>query len=298
MPITSYQLHNAFVALPPRIKGWLSSDQITFLLREISDRLGIGENKVAKISKLILRLAAQDLEPIDFINELAHELDIGFQTAKAIAEDIEKKVLRPIESELRRDVGVDLKLIYFGKPSAQKAEPKIPAAAPLTAKMPEPAPAPPAPIPLEVRPAEGRATAAGGGLPLTGPTEWEKLRKPPPPVVDLESFQIKGGVPKTEEPAASPFILHQEGTAFPTKTPKAEPFLGIKVEKPLPKETEKPVSVRVETPSTSSKQAPPVRVVHYNGLRTPLNNLGMPKEIPSQNRVDLRKFTKPEENKQ
>jgi len=301
MPTSSSQLHNAFLNLPSRIKEWLSSDQITFLLREITDRLGIGENKVAGISKLILRLAAQDLEPIDFINELAHELDIGFQTAKTIAEDIEKKVLKPIESELRRDVGVDLKLIYFGKPSAQRAEPKIPVAAPLTAKAPEPMPLPTAaPIPLEAPPLPAEALAKEGPPKpiVSGPTEWEKLRKAEP-VVDLESFQIlqrgsgqaKGAVPEPksfapEEPSVSPFILHKEGYTFPAKPPQAEPFLNIKTEKSLPKESEKPIPVRIEAPLTNSG---PIRVVHYNGLRTPLNNLGMPKEIPPQNRVDLRR---------
>src|SRR3989344_245203 len=118
-------LHDIFVALPKRIKDWFGSDQVGYIVEEISNRLALDEEKTTVIPGMIFRLLVQDLEPIDFINELALELGIDFPTAKTIAEDIEKKVWRPIECDLRRDVGVDLKLIYFGKPSAKRAEPKL-----------------------------------------------------------------------------------------------------------------------------------------------------------------------------
>lgn len=309
-------LHSAYIALPPRIKEWLSSDQIYFLLREITDRLGLKENKAAGISKLILRLAIQNLDPLDFINELAHELGTSFQIAKAIAEDIEHKVLKPIESDLRRDVGVDVKLIYFGKPSAQRAEPKLqgdeigpirpispigPIGGPTPAKIEVEQNVGKSDLPEEVKPRKVEAPK-----PLTaGPTEWERLRRETPPPKPEPISPIG----PTE--AATPFMLHQEGITYqpsPAKAERPEPMLNIKVKnyyaespkKALPK----PVAVQLEY---ADKQP---RVVHYNETRTPLTNIGTPKtppptipatrtrppELPTENKVDLRKFTKPNSN--
>ncbi len=296
-------LHTAFLALPRRIKDWLASDQITFLLREITDRLGLSENKVAKISKLILRLIVQDLELLEFINELAHELDTSFQTAKTIAQDIEMKVLKPIENDLRKEIGIDLKLIYFGKPSAQKAESKL--------QVPEDAERVKANAPTIATPMSLPESPIPKPTSLSGPTEWEKLRQktaPPPipkkieekiskhkePSVDLQSFEFK---------TDAPFILHQEGqysTASSSELPKAKPSLNVKVqdyyqsEQEIKKPVSKPTAIKLETPQNSNSQQQS-RVVNYVGPTTKLNNLGLPK-IPDQNTVDLRKFIKPYEN--
>src|SRR3989338_2829946 len=125
MPEQPTNISSAIQSLPEHVWDWLTSDAVTLSITEINNRLGFKSERRQIIPSLILKLVTQNLDPMDFINELSHELNIGFQAAKAIAEEIESRVLKPIESELRRDVGVDVKLIYFGNPSAQRAEPPI-----------------------------------------------------------------------------------------------------------------------------------------------------------------------------
>lgn len=321
------ELQNAFLALPPRIKEWLSSEQVIYLIQEINNRLGFNNEKIVIIPNLILRLAVKDLEALDFINELSHELGVSFQTAKSIAEDIEHKILKPIESDLRRDAGIDVKLIYFGKPSAQRAEPKLqekeispispispigPISGPTSAKI-EVEKTEAAPVPLETtRPISPPGTSARA-VPLTGgPTEWEKLRRETKPAAPAKPIRPIGKTEEKPAEAATPFILHQEGITYqpsPAKTERPEPMLNIKVqnyyaESPQ-KAPPKPVAVQLEyaqpnkQPTTDNKQlinGERARVVHYNEMRTPLTNIGTPKPLPSENRIDLRKFTKPDGN--
>jgi hypothetical protein len=61
-------------------------------------------------------------------------LRVGVATAKALAQEIEEKMLRPIELVLRNELGIDVKLIHFAKEAALEQ----------SAAMP-PAPAAPAP---------------------------------------------------------------------------------------------------------------------------------------------------------
>lgn len=293
-------ISSAIQSLPEHIWDWLTSDAATLSITEINNRLGFKSERRRIIPSLILKLITQSLDPMDFINELSHELNISFQAAKAISEEIESRILKPIEAELRRDVGVDVKLIYFGKPGPRAVAPTP------TPETPAPIPSPPTAIPLEVRPAEGTAITAGDGLPLmkppkpiiSGPTEWEKLRREPTTA------------PKEPEMPVSPFILHQENVpvSVASKT-KTEPSLNIKVkdyyQASEEKRPQRPVPVQVEyslgeMKSTTKNLAANIqeqkaRVVHYNEMRTPLNNLGLPKAA-AENRVDLRKFAKPDLN--
>ena len=133
-----------------------------------------------------------------------------------------------------------------------------------------------------------------------------------------------------EQPAeiTSPFILHQETPVAPlTPKTKAEPSLNIKVKDYYQTSEEKklsvPVPVQVEyaqndkRPTTNDQQQnlttlnemeagvqnlaanineQKARIVHYNEMRTPLTNIGTPKATLPENRVDLRKFAKPDIN--
>lgn len=320
---------NKYLNLPKPIKEWLASETISYLIGEINDRLGLdeeNEEKYTLIPNLILRLAIQDLDPTDFIGEISDGLGVNWQTAKAIAGDVEKKVLRPIENDLRKELGIDLKLIYFGKPKPQAA------------------------IPLEASPALARPEGPRSGLPLTGPpvshpTEWEKLRGVPPtpqtklamepkPIAEQKPIAPKIEVPKTkfikreEEMPIEPFLLHQENYSAANETaakepPKNQPNLEIKVRNYFDstgiikeKKAPKPVSATIEMPKNKDEEnlARPaemkakaqnlmanieeqkMRVVHYNEMRTPLTSLGTPKTPPMENRVDLRKFAKPDLN--
>ena len=273
----------AFQSLPENIRDWATSDSTMFSISEINTRLGLKEEKRRILPSLILRLITQNIDPQDFINELSYELNISFQTAKSIAQDIENSILKPIENELRKDVGVDVKLIYFGQPVARRPEAKfiIPnSQLPSSEIQKQAPPAPIAPSPLPISQTPKLETAPP---PPSLPTLPKKIE----PSVDLQSFEFK-----TE----APFILHQEGqysTASSSELPKAKPSLNVKVqdyyqsEQEIKKPAPKPTAIKLETPQN--------RVVHYSGPTTKLNNLGLPK-IPDQNTVDLRKFIKPPEN--
>lgn len=132
---TTYSLAEEFDTLPEAIKTWLASDHATIYVSEINKKLGIKGERRGIIPTLVLRLVTKDLEPRDFIPELAAELNIGQPIAKSLAEEIEAKILHPIELGLRRDAGVDIKLIYLGE-TAEKTV--APAAPPVTGKIPPP----------------------------------------------------------------------------------------------------------------------------------------------------------------
>jgi hypothetical protein len=285
----------AFDSLPDHVKDWLSSTQATHLVMEINGRLGLKDEKETIIPGLIFRLVTQNIEPLDFINELSHELGVSFQTAKSIAQDIEEKVLKPIENELRRDVGVDVKLIYFGQPSPRPtAVPTVPAK-----------PTTPAPIPPPISPAPAATPISPTVAPVL--SETPKPEKPKEPTVSLKSFEVK-------EEEEAPFILHQETPSPPAgrsgqapsaiEPSKIKPGLTIKIKDyyqdgadqrgSIRGSTQKPVAVKVETPNREEKERK-IRVVHYNGNRTPINNLGLSQKepkTPDENTVDLRKIFK------
>ncbi|MDO8430017.1 MAG: hypothetical protein Q7S73_01455 [bacterium] len=285
----------AFESLPPNVKERLSSLQTTYLVTEINQRLGIKNERGIIIPKLIFRLVTQDIEPTEFINALSHELMVSFTTAKSIAEDIENKILKPIENELRRDVGVDVKLIYFGKPGSASAAQK-PATEPATQS---------AAIPLETARPIGPSGAQARAESLTGPASslgQASVQK------SFKDFLEPSLAPKKEEAKidlqsleapSSPFILHQETeVSSPKPTFNARPDLSIKIQnysRPASEEKKsasKAVSVRLETPENN----PAARVVHYSGPRTPITNIGTPKNPADQNRIDLRKFEKSGDN--
>ena len=288
---TKTSISAAYQSLPEHIRDWISSDTVTFSISETNSRLGLKEWRRRIIPELVLRLIVQDLDPVDFINEISRGLQISFQTAKSIAEEIENKVLKPIETELRRDVGVDVKLIYFGKPQAgtstMEQKTIIPPAQPTFTARTTPA-APPAPT-----------------APL-GQTSIQKSFKE-----FLEpSLALKTATPKIDlqslETPSSPFILHQETEVPPSSKPtfNARPDFNARIQNySLPageekKSSSKPISIRLETPESfdGARDGQNRRVVHYSGPRTPLTNIGTPKNSANQNKIDLRKFEKLNDN--
>ena len=91
-----------FEDLPQGIRDWDSSLSATYLILEINKRLGVQEEKEDVISRLIYKLLVKEIKPENFINELSKELEINFQTAKSISEDIISKVLNPIDIDVNR----------------------------------------------------------------------------------------------------------------------------------------------------------------------------------------------------
>ena len=254
----------AFLALPQPAKDWLSSESSVYALGEIANRLDLDNEETAAVSLLTLRLVTKDLNPQDFINGLSQELNVNFETAKTITQDIEEKILMPIESELRK-IGVNLNLLYSSqKDSGQMAVPPIP-----QTKSVSPETAPP--------------STGSEQIPfMLHSTDETNLPTPQLP------------------PRSEPAEPTQEQPSAPFGKIKPAPNLKIKnyEQSPAKPKKEPGVPVRLETPPRPYETKIPkneTRVVHYGGLRTPLTPLGYPKqEKDAEHTVDLRKLKKPD----
>jgi len=320
-------LYKSFSALPPKVKEWLASEEVIYLVGEITLRLGLPEEKIPTIPNLIFQLVTNDVEPLNFINELARELGINFQTAKTITEEIEKKILRPIERELNASTGLDVKTIYFGRPENAATPVKS-----TTSTQPQPE--------------SKSAPALKQIVPPTIPSLTQEKISPQPPLPTPTPRKLSAptvNVGSFESESISPFMLHKEESFT---APSAEEFskrsVSLNVKIPDSKKPEiKAIPVRIETPEpaartahatavpkpqNSTPQTPPspktteplsystktlanpfpthetnqqntglpmkledskARVVHYNGYRTPINSLGKT-QVPPENTVDLR----------
>jgi len=310
--------NSLILELPPNIKAWLFSEELAYAIGEINDRIGLSDEKEIIIPRLVLRLVVGDLNPLDFTEELAKKLVVNFEVAKTIAKDIENQALKPMESDLKKDLGLDVRVIYFGKPGGE-----IPSEAPAEKEKSLPKDSE-IYIPKESVSAPTQETKPG-----------EETSEPR---VDLKTFE-----------EITPFMLHQEKPGFEKRASSEEgPKVNIKTTPGHSgqKEKSKPVSVRLESPSaetipqvtepTLQKKTRPqlpaipkaptpppenqmqpseqknklaadlekienlqeqfnqspadkMRVVHYHQFKTPVNNLGLPKQGQGEKSVDLRR---------
>ncbi|MDE2001625.1 MAG: hypothetical protein KGI60_03635 [Patescibacteria group bacterium] len=270
-PLTTQRnIGELFAELPDKVRQWLSSEELVFIITDIENKLGISDEKTIVMPNLILRLVVQDIEPQDFIGELSNELGVDFSVAKTIAEEIERRALRPIQDELREKTGLETKLIYYGKPKEKVQNQQANAAAPLP---PKPRFAPPAPLTSQPKPAQSPMQTKPQPMSLSGEKPMSPLTFRPASKEEsavLPQIVKKVPEPRMPEPPATPFILHQEN---PTFTPPAPPVpqppaaavqprpsaikqsLTMKVQNyyqsaPMPERTiAKPISVSVETPA-------------------------------------------------
>ena len=360
------ELQNDFNSLPRRIKEWLSSEPVSYLIHDINNRFDFKNEKVVIIPNLILYLVVKNLDPLNFLYELSQKLSINFDQAKKIAGEIEESILKPVKMDLR-DIGINIQMIQYGKPELQNIE--KPAPSTLTSASTETVPLRPTVqasamphVPMQKSFKDFVIRKPGEVIPET---KKEEIKIEPKPVIDLGSFEIKGAAPKipTEqkltskpEPAApsAPFILHQhdqqEIQQVPFKKFSIKPELNVRVENyfQTPEPKKPAITAKIELPQSrnlersdlpnikqpQSKEVGPLtvaaqplnngktRIVHYDGYRTPLSNIGtakkepetninlsdknntalpvinqtLTKEIPSENKIDLRKFTKSDEN--
>jgi hypothetical protein len=246
-------LFNDFQSLPEAIKTWLASDHCAIYVSEINKKLGLKGNRRRIIPTLVLRLVTQDLEPQDFIKELAGELNVSYPIAKSLTEEIEAKILHPIELGLRRDVGVDIKLIYF----EETAEKSIPTA-PITPK-PSPAPTP------SISPFAPVIPPLPTDLSAKSSATTEALSKKESPS-DISA--------KEEQPAVAPRVIYQERSLENAPTPAFQ----------TPPPAEIPAPIQPAKPEIKPVSA---RIVHYSNLITPLVELNEDKNFDSFV-VDLR----------
>lgn len=274
----------AFQSLPEIIRQWLASDSTTMAVSEINNRLGFKEEKRRIIPRLILRLAVQDLDPMDFINDLSHELDISFENAKTITQDIEAKIFKNAETMVRNEAGVDFSLVYFGKPGPKKSY-EIPAVPAALSPQPEPVSQAPEPAPLNIAEQAPAATLS---------------EQEPAPLMKIPEAKIPTPAEPPRDEPTEPFMIHEENIFKPVMSQSSEEQPTIKIEteeffkqKPAPS---KPVMVTLET--SESNTPPKARIVHYSDLRTPLNNLGLPKkpEPKKEDIINLENFAKIKDN--
>lgn len=304
----------AFQSLPESIRQWLSDEHVAAIIDDINQRLNLTEENGREeiIPHLILRLCVQDLDPRQFINELSHWLDIGFESAKILTKELEEKILQPIAEPLKTSVGVDLRMLSFAVPEPRSAPPptpppEFPVSATVTAAIPaalsteplaaappvsqNPAPEKPAaePPPAESpRPLHQPSTSDVGHL----KTVWQSLTLKPITGLDHDA-----------EPAAPapPLILHEEKNPVlfdPNANPSGQtPQSSFRYKVPIeltPDKPPEPVRATIEfpllpaeAPQSVAKAGLPadpsantvaakaaIRIIHYSAFTTRL--------IPSQ----------------
>lgn len=115
------ELREAFVQLPDNVRQWLASEKVLAVITDMNDRLEYYGDKVGVIPWLIMRLAVKDLAPKYFMSELRDYLVVDENEARAITEEIDKRILRPIEPALNR-LGIDLNSLYLGQAPPQTSD--------------------------------------------------------------------------------------------------------------------------------------------------------------------------------
>ncbi|MDO8585212.1 MAG: hypothetical protein Q7R85_03820 [bacterium] len=250
---TPQELRQAFVELPDNVRQWLASEKILAVVIDINERLEYFGDKVSVIPWLITRLATKDLAPKYFMSELRDYLVVSDDEARAITEEIDKRILRPIEPALNR-LDIDLNSLYLGQAApvaAQNLAPQpisqmspIRPMSPITEEMPT------GPVILHTEKEEIAQTAQGK------PGEATNMPRP--------TFSISLPQSKYKKPTAPPVTVRIETPGEDVGSKKYE--VGGKGEV----ETQK----QQGSPSTSSgtKDLPPkiMKVVHYSDFRTPL----------------------------
>ena len=118
---TPQMLREAFVELPDNVRKWLASEKVLAVVSDMNERLEYFGDKVGVIPWLITRLAVKDLAPKYFMSELCDYLVVSSDEARAITEEIDKRILRPIEPALNR-LDIDLNSLYLGQAAPAMAE--------------------------------------------------------------------------------------------------------------------------------------------------------------------------------
>lgn len=109
-------LRQLFEKLPIEIRIWLTSEEATYVTMDINRRLGLEDTFTAVIPRAVTRLVTGDLQAKQFITELSNGLDIKWEAAQGVAQEIERRVLRPVEVALRNKANIDIKMIYQAQP--------------------------------------------------------------------------------------------------------------------------------------------------------------------------------------
>ena len=230
-------LQNAFASLSDKTRSWLASEEIVDKITSLNDGLGLKSDRRRIISKLILRVAVQDLDPRDFANELGSQLKINYEAAKRVSQKIHDDCLQPIEAELKKiNIDVHEMIEYSANPPEQ-----------LSAYPDKPAPVLEQSKPLELKPET-------------------KLKEPSTPPVNLPL--AKQDVKPTSPD--QPFVLHEEVDDIKPVEEGGKPSFTYQTPVEERAAKEPPVKAKIENPLSNSPLEIQ-RIVHYSNFFTPLN---------------------------
>lgn len=225
----------AFSSLSDEIKDWIGSPEVTDLIIELGKDFELDEEQNSGVSHAIMRLITQDLGPMDFISELANQLQIDKERAKNIVEKIIGGILDPIKASLKQSgVDVDLMIKYSRESTPNQS--------------PEREPVPYGASKLDVRQAPQSQQPAPEAVPAS-PSGGPPENLPVPPQRPKPMLPDK------------PFILHQEEN----EAIEQESFLS----KPSFRYIQPDKNEIVEQPTKTEVEG--LRVVHYSSFLTPFN---------------------------
>jgi len=237
--------------LSQSIKEWLGSKSLTYMIINLNQRLGLRGVKMGIIPDIILDLVEKKLKPQDALERVGDDLDVGPSKASAIVKEIEETMLRPIDLSLRRDLGIDVSLIYKTSISRHpersegsrdsSAMPQNDKKVPISRKVPlietaeaaHPVKSYPPKTPTERESAGG--TFNGTGPSVTSPFKTPQVKPTPPPAP----------IPPPPTPLVRP---------TPPPPPPAPP--------PMPPQPPAPPKAEIATPPAPLPQPkPPVKPI-------------------------------------
>lgn len=97
--------------LPIQLRDWLGSDQVTSIIGELNDNLLVFGQERKILPSLIKQLIQKEIPPQNFAKAIKNKLFISQEEANKAAEVIKNRILRPIELQLREEVGLNIQEI-------------------------------------------------------------------------------------------------------------------------------------------------------------------------------------------
>lgn len=200
-----------FDFLPEKIKDWLASDQLSYSVGEIEEKIRPAAEKKGVIAYLVLQLTTSDLKPQELIAEIMTQLEFDFLKAKKLAFEIEERLLGPMRMALKTELDIDIELIKEGKEKPRIEKPVIKEEMPAFIKE------------EALRRAQAEAIRPAQAEPAPLPISEIKL-------------------PEAEKP----FIISEEKPEIPVIPEAPRPTFIFKTEIPVPPLPPRPVTAKVE----------------------------------------------------
>ncbi len=100
------KIKRQFAALPEDIRNAMASEHVSDALRKIIEKQTLNENQgdVMKTETSLVMLGLQS--PANFITNIKSALNVPIEKARAIAEDINAEIFRPIRESLKKVHGI------------------------------------------------------------------------------------------------------------------------------------------------------------------------------------------------